>query len=162
LPYLQCVILETLRLRTPTPLGVPHATSTSDVYKSYIIPAQATIVVNAYAIHRDTQRYNDPEVFDPTRHMEYVQSSDSNRFSQNVNDRPHLAFSTGRRVCVGIHLAERSLYMATACMLACYRFEGTADIQHSKDGLSTTFAPLPYLARLTQRHENVPILFHDM
>jgi cytochrome P450 len=87
--------------------------------------------------------------------MEYVQGNDSARFSQKVDDRPHLAFSTGRRVCVGIHLAERSLFMATACMFACYRFEGNVDIDHSKDGLSTTFAPVPYTVQLVQRHDNV-------
>ncbi|KAM3586420.1 hypothetical protein VKS41_002937 [Umbelopsis sp. WA50703] len=161
LVYLQCVILETLRFRTPTPLGVPHATSCSDVYKNYVIPANATVIVNAYAIHRDPEHYENPDQFLPTRHMKYVTEHDSTQFSQTVEDRPHLAFCTGRRVCVGIHLAERSLFMAAARMLACYRFKGNADIDHSKDGLSTTFAPVPFYVQLVKRHDNVDALIAD-
>lgn len=161
LVYLQCVILETLRFRTPTPLGVPHATSSADVYKNHIIPANATVIVNAYAIHRDAERYTDPESFLPMRHMKYVIEHDSTHFSQNVEDRPHLAFSTGRRVCVGIHLAERSLFMVAARLLACYRFEGKSDLDRSKGGVSTTYAPVPFTVRLIKRHENVDSLITD-
>ncbi|KAG2188787.1 hypothetical protein INT44_003926 [Umbelopsis vinacea] len=162
LPYLQCVILETLRLFTPAPLGVPHATSSEDTYNNFVIPKKATVVINAYAIHRDPNRYEEPEKFDPLRHMEYVKSKSAHKFSQNVDDRPHLAFSTGRRVCVGIHLAERSVFMATAVLVACYRLEGSPDMSRSKGNLSTTFAPVPYEVRLIPRHDDVHRLIQDV
>ncbi|KAH8556200.1 cytochrome P450 [Umbelopsis sp. PMI_123] len=161
LPYLQCVILETLRLWTPTPLGVPHATSSEDVYNNYVIPAKATVVINAYSIHRDPNRYDEPNKFDPTRHMDYVKGNSGRRFKQNVDDRPHLAFSTGRRVCVGIHLAERSLYMATAALVACYRFEGSVDVSRSKGNVSTTYSPIHYHVRLVPRHDAIHKLIQN-
>lgn len=162
LPYLQCVILETLRLFAPVPLGLPHATSSEDIYNNYVIPEKATVIMNVYAIHRDPKRYEEPEKFDPTRHMDYVNGRSANRFTQNVDDRPHLAFSTGRRVCVGIHLAERSIFMAAAALIACYRFEGSIDVSRSKGNLSTTFAPVPYEVHLIPRHGSVDRLIHDL
>jgi len=38
LPYVDAVIYETLRLRPPAPLGVPHATTEDDHYEGYYIP----------------------------------------------------------------------------------------------------------------------------
>jgi len=38
LPYVDAIIYETLRLRPPLPLGVPHATTEDDHYKGYYIP----------------------------------------------------------------------------------------------------------------------------
>ncbi|KAI8577707.1 hypothetical protein K450DRAFT_200912 [Umbelopsis ramanniana AG] len=162
LPYLQCVILETLRLFAPVPLGVPHATSSEDTYNNFVIPKMATVIINVHAIHRDPKRYEEPEKFDPTRHMEYVKGKSAQRFSQNVDDRPHLAFSTGRRACVGIHLAERSIFMAAAVLVACYRFEGSPDVSRSKANLATTFAPVPYEVRLIPRHDAVHQLIQDL
>ena len=38
--YLQCIILEVLRIRAPTPMSIPHATSKDDVYKNWLIPKE--------------------------------------------------------------------------------------------------------------------------
>ncbi|KAG0186948.1 hypothetical protein DFQ28_007072 [Apophysomyces sp. BC1034] len=156
LPYLQCIIHETLRLRSPAPLSVPHATSEDDIYQGWLIPANTTIIINLHAIHRDPERYPNPLEFLPERHMDYVQNPRDD-FTQSVKDRPHLSFSTGRRVCVGIHLAERSLYMAAASLLACFRFEvdGKIDDISPKDIRSATFAPMPYKVRVVPRHKNI-------
>ncbi|CAO3597682.1 unnamed protein product [Absidia cylindrospora] len=165
LPYLQCVIHETLRLRPPAPLSVPHATSEDDVYNNWHIPRNTTVMINLHAIHKDPVRYPNPDVFDPDRHLDYVQRQNlQQRFSQTIDDRPHLAFSTGRRVCVGIHLAERSVYMAASALLACFRFErqdrqSLIDVDTPKDLRSPTFAPSPYKVKLIARHDGVKDLF---
>ncbi|ORZ03472.1 cytochrome P450 [Syncephalastrum racemosum] len=157
LPYLQCVIHETLRLRPPAPLSVPHATSQDDVYQNWLIPADTTVIINLHAIHQDPEQYPEPQKFIPERHMAYVKGADTKRFSQTVEDRPHLAFSTGRRVCVGIHLAERSIYMAAAGLLSCFRFESEVplDVDNPKDIRSPTFSPRPYEVRVVPRHAHV-------
>ncbi|KAI8344468.1 cytochrome P450 [Chlamydoabsidia padenii] len=162
LPYLQCVIHETLRLRPPAPLSVPHATSDDDVYKNWFIPKNTTVILNLHAIHNDPLRYPDPTRFNPDRHMNHVLRQQQ-RFSQTVDDRPHLAFSTGRRVCVGIHLAERSIFMAASALFACFRFQRVSvdliDIDNPKDIRSPTFAPSPYNIILIPRHDGVKSLF---
>jgi cytochrome P450 len=141
---------------------VPHATSDNDIYNGWLVPKNTTIILNLHAIHKDPARYPDPDKFNPDRHMEYVLRQNQ-RFSQTVDDRPHLAFSTGRRVCVGIHLAERSIFMAASALLACFRFQRISDdlidIHNPRDIRAPTFAPSPYKVNLIPRHDGVESLF---
>ena len=44
MPYIQAVMLETLRWMPLVPFGVPHATSAPDVYEGYHIPKGALII----------------------------------------------------------------------------------------------------------------------
>ncbi|KAL7324075.1 hypothetical protein PS15p_210644 [Mucor circinelloides] len=159
LPYLQCIIMETLRLRPPAPIAIPHATSKDDVYKNWLIPKDTVVVMNLFAVHQDEDKYPDANAFRPERHMSYVLSSQERKvFTQSIEDRPHLSFSTGRRVCVGIHLAERSLYMASSMLLASFRFEtigAPIDVDIPKDVRAATWSPSTYNLRLVPRHENV-------
>ncbi|ORX45303.1 cytochrome P450 [Hesseltinella vesiculosa] len=158
LPYLQCVIHETLRLKTPAPLSVPHATSQDDVYKGWVIPKDTTVIINLHAIHQDPALYHEPLTFNPDRHWDYVTESangDKRGISQSTGDRPHLAFSTGRRVCVGIHLAERSVFMAASALLATFRFEcpdaARINVDMPKDLNAPTFTPPPYKVSVVPR-----------
>lgn len=66
---------------------------------------------HARAIHMDPSIHKDPENFDPARYLnkplgaaEYLNTSDP-------YERDHFTYGAGRRVCQGIHLAERSLYI---------------------------------------------------
>ncbi|RCI05066.1 hypothetical protein CU098_002378, partial [Rhizopus stolonifer] len=158
LPYLQCVILETLRLRAPAPIAIPHSTTQEDVYKNWVIPEDTVVVMNLYAIHTNAERYPNPHSFLPERHMPYVEQQD-HRVTQGVQDRPHLSFSTGRRVCVGIHLAERSLFMAASMLLSCFKFERVSealiDVNTPRDIRAPTWIPCDYRVRLVPRHEQV-------
>lgn len=94
--------------------------------------------------------------------MDYVTGT-TKKFSQTVEDRPHLSFSTGRRVCVGIHLAERNMFMAVSMLLACFKIERIAkemiDIDTPKDIRAPTWAPSAYKLRLVPRHEKVEGFF---
>ncbi|GAN04483.1 cytochrome P450 [Mucor ambiguus] len=162
LPYLQCIIMETLRMRPPAPIAIPHATSKDDVYRNWLIPKDTVVVMNLFAVHQDEERYPDAGAFRPERHMSHVLSSQERKiFTQSVEDRPHLSFSTGRRVCVGIHLAERNLYMAASMLLASFKFETTGapiNVDVSRDVRAATWSPSIYNLRLTPRHENIKTL----
>ncbi|KAI9316801.1 cytochrome P450, partial [Dichotomocladium elegans] len=152
LVYLQCVILETLRLCPPAPLSVPHATSEDDIYHNWLIPANTTVIMNLHAIHHDPTLYPEPHRFVPERHLHYT-----------TKDRPHLSFSTGRRVCVGIHLAERNLFLAASGLLSCFKFERENDalinVSEPRDIRSPAFAPPAYRVKIVPRHERVQALF---
>lgn len=50
LPYLHCVIMETLRWGAATPVGVPHRTSQEDTYRGFVIPADTTILANQWYV----------------------------------------------------------------------------------------------------------------
>ena len=48
LPYVSALIKELLRWTCPLPFGVPKRVTEDDVYKSYLIPAGATIIENIW------------------------------------------------------------------------------------------------------------------
>ncbi|KAG5613019.1 hypothetical protein H5410_024300 [Solanum commersonii] len=65
--YLQCVINETLRLYPPVPLLLPHYSLGDCTIGGYDVPKYTILVVNAWAIHRAPDVWDEPEKFKPER-----------------------------------------------------------------------------------------------
>lgn len=66
LPYLESVILETLRLRPPAYI-VGRCAAEDDNLAGYHVQAGTTILVSPYIMHRSPQSWHDPSKFLPTR-----------------------------------------------------------------------------------------------
>ncbi|KAI3923525.1 hypothetical protein MKW92_010829 [Papaver armeniacum] len=115
LPYLEAVVKETLRLHPALPLLVPRRSITSPVVGGYTIPEGSRVFVNVWAIHRDSDAWNNPLVFRPERFF----SSDDHlkKYGYIGNNFDFLPFGSGRRVCAGIPLAERLLIYVLASLL---------------------------------------------
>ncbi|ESQ46242.1 hypothetical protein EUTSA_v10000659mg, partial [Eutrema salsugineum] len=67
LPYLQGIVLETLRLHPVAPTLVPHMTSDDCILAGYDVPCRSMLLVNVWAMHRDPSLWEDPEMFKPER-----------------------------------------------------------------------------------------------
>ncbi|CAN6682216.1 unnamed protein product [Malus baccata var. baccata] len=97
LNYLQNVIHETHRLYPPVPLLLPHEASEDCVVGGYDVPRHTMLVINAWAIHRDPEIWEDPTKFKPERFEGW-----SGEGSQGYKLIP---FGNGRRGCPGAGLA---------------------------------------------------------
>jgi cytochrome P450 len=155
--------MEVLRLRPPAPVSIPHSNTRDDVYNGWVIPKDTVIVMNLFAANLDATRFPDPEKFIPERHMDHV-LEDRQIFAQSIEDRPHLTFSTGRRVCVGIYLAEQILFMAASMLVASFKFERTTDelldMKTPKNVRDATYSPIHYKVRISPRHDGISEFLH--
>ena len=82
------------------------------------------------ALHFDSERYPEPERFNPgrflgTRALELNAGECIN--ATDVRDRDHWSFGAGRRVCPRYTLAENSLFILTARLLWAFDIQAPAD-----------------------------------
>ncbi|KAG1836949.1 cytochrome P450, partial [Suillus subalutaceus] len=130
LPYLDAILREVLRWCPVIPLGIPHATSSNDVYGEYFIPKGVIVMVNQWALSREEDMFPDASRFDPSRHL----TVDGKLKDPFVN---HFAFGHGRRICPGRWFAENSMWTAAAAILAVLR------IDHAKDSNGDRIEVMP-------------------
>jgi cytochrome P450 len=77
----------------------------------------------------DPNRYANPEVFAPERYLDHKLSASAYANSSDASARDHFAYGGGKRICVGIHLAERSLFSMTSRLLHAFNFKPALDAE---------------------------------
>lgn len=105
LPYLHCVVSETIRLYPPAPridrtTHVDYALGDTGIR----VPKGSIVTVPVYAMHHDPEFFPDPERFIPERF------SDENISS--IRPYSYLPFGAGPRNCVGMRLALQTVKLA--------------------------------------------------
>ncbi|KAH7921033.1 cytochrome P450 [Leucogyrophana mollusca] len=123
LPYVEAILREALRWRPVVPLGIPHATSSDDVYDGYFIPKGSLVIINIWAMGRDENKYSDVDEFIPERHF----TSDGQLAPEPVSSNPIFGF--GRRQCPGRFVSESFTWAAIASILATFRLAKAKDEQ---------------------------------
>lgn len=118
LPYLRCIINETLRLYPAGPLLVPHEASEDCVVGGYNIPKGTMLIVNQWAIHHDPKVWTDPEKFNPERFEGLEGTRDGFKL---------MSFGFGRRSCPGEGLAVRMLGMTLGSVIQCFDLEPVSE-----------------------------------
>ncbi|PIN17129.1 Cytochrome P450 CYP2 subfamily [Handroanthus impetiginosus] len=111
-PYLRNVILETFRLFPAAPLLVPHESTNDCRVGGYDIPRGTMLFVNAWAIHRDPDVWDEATNFKPER-FEGVE----------VEVHKLLPFGMGRRACPGSGLGQRMVGLALGSLIQCFEWE---------------------------------------
>ncbi|KAH9657552.1 cytochrome P450 family 76 subfamily C polypeptide 7 [Citrus sinensis] len=110
LPYLQAVVKETFRLHPPVPLLIPRKALEDIEIAGFTVPKGAQVFVNAWAIGRDESTWDNPHTFIPERFLR----SNVDFKGQNFELIP---FGAGRRICPGLPLAIRMLYLMLGSLI---------------------------------------------
>ncbi|KAL3198732.1 hypothetical protein MRX96_044297, partial [Rhipicephalus microplus] len=110
-PFTMACILEALRWRTTSPLGLQRAAGRDTVICGYHVPGGTMVIANLWSLHNDPAYWPEPSKYDPTRFL--------NADGTEVNDKPaaFLPFGTGRRQCPGKTLALMEVYLYVATTL---------------------------------------------
>ncbi|GBE88750.1 Multifunctional cytochrome P450 monooxygenase af510 [Sparassis crispa] len=120
LPYVEALLNEVHRWNPVAPLALPHRLIRDDVIDDYLLPAGSTVFANNWAILHDPVRYPDPFKFMPERYL--ANNSDG------INPEPtKFTFGYGRRVCPGQGLADTSLFIIIARILAVFDVSKAVD-----------------------------------
>lgn len=111
--YLERVIMETLRMYPPVPI-IARKLNQDVVLASqnYLVPANTTIIIATYKIHRDPNTYPDPEKFNPDNFL--PEKSASRHYYS------YIPFSAGPRSCVGRKYAMLKLKVLLTTILRNY------------------------------------------
>ncbi|XP_010695803.3 cytochrome P450 76AD1 [Beta vulgaris subsp. vulgaris] len=121
LPYLQAIIKETLRLHPPTVFLLPRKADTDVELYGYIVPKDAQILVNLWAIGRDPNAWQNADIFSPERFI-------GCEIDVKGRDFGLLPFGAGRRICPGMNLAIRMLTLMLATLLQFFNWKLEGDI----------------------------------
>nr|BED42995.1 cytochrome P450 monooxygenase [Trametes versicolor] len=150
-------VQEVYRWRPVTPLGFTHRATKDVVWKDYVIPAGTEVLACHWAISRDPDVYSDPEAFKPSRWL--------NEKGQMREDLKFFNWGFGRRICPGLHVAERSVFINTALTL--WAFDISEDPAHPIDTMAIKDGalahPYPFVVRFRPRIANLreKILAHN-
>ncbi|KAF0887709.1 hypothetical protein E2562_002402 [Oryza meyeriana var. granulata] len=145
LPYLRCIITETLRLYPLAPHLVPHEASCDCVVAGRTVPRGTMVLVDVYSMQRDPRLWDDPEKFIPERFKGF--KADESRWM--------MPFGMGRRKCPGEGLALRTVGMALGVMMQCFKWErvGKEKVDMSEGSGLTMPMAVPLVALCQPRME---------
>ncbi|KAJ9559862.1 hypothetical protein OSB04_005022 [Centaurea solstitialis] len=115
LPYLRCILNETLRLYPPAPLLVPHESSEDTIVGGYHISRGTMLLVNQWAINHNPALWTNPERFNPER---FEGLEDTRDYGYKL-----IPFGSGRRRCPGEGLALRVVGVTLGLLIQCFEWE---------------------------------------
>uniref|UniRef100_A0A0D3HW51 Uncharacterized protein n=1 Tax=Oryza barthii TaxID=65489 RepID=A0A0D3HW51_9ORYZ len=145
LPYLRCIITETLRLYPLAPHLVPHEASRDCMVAGHVIARGTMVLVDVYSMQRDPRVWEDPDKFIPERFKGF--KVDGSGWM--------MPFGMGRRKCPGEGLALRTVGMALGVMIQCFQWErvGKKKVDMSEGSGLTMPMAVPLMAMCLPRVE---------
>lgn len=105
LPMVEAFILEVQRVANIVPLNLPHTTSEDFWFQGYLFPKGAVMFFLLDSVLSDPAIFPEPSKFKPERFL------DENGKCSTVQKDKLIAFSTGRRMCLGEPLAKMELFL---------------------------------------------------
>jgi cytochrome P450 len=116
LPFVQCILKESLRIHPVGPLLVPHESREDVTVGGFDIPKETMLIVNVYQIQRDPENWDEPTKFKPERFKK-----------ENMETNWMIPFGMGRRKCPGDVLAMRSMVLILGTLIQCFEWRSVLD-----------------------------------
>ncbi|KAI9443308.1 cytochrome P450 [Lactarius indigo] len=165
LPYIRAMVKEALRWRPVDPVGLPHRSIEDDWYEGMFIPKGTICIANVWHLNRDPDIYGeDAGHFNPARHLDA--KGEVAPGPPDTKEESHVTYGFGRRLCVGRHVANNSLFIDIAILLWTLKIERKKDATGKllpldvdgfvEDGL--VVRPVPYECEITPRFPEAPSL----
>ncbi|XVF71520.1 hypothetical protein PTKIN_Ptkin12aG0044400 [Pterospermum kingtungense] len=152
LKYLRLIVKETLRLHPSAPLLLPRECDENCVISGYDVLAKTKVIVNAWAIGRDSRYWKEAEKFYPERFLE-------NPIDFRGKNFEYIPFGAGRRICPGISFALPNIELPLAQLL--YHFDWKLP-----DGKKLEDLDMAECLGVTVRRKNdliaIPIPYHPL
>lgn len=126
-----------------------------------LIPKGATVFLPIAAMHHDDERYEDIHRYNPDRFLKLPALASDYAASSDYNNRDHYVYGAGRRICPGIHLAERSMWRIVAKILWAFEVAEPVDpvtgktvsLADTEFCIGAVNAPVPFKVQLKLRSE---------
>lgn len=132
LPYLQAIVKEIFRLHPAVPLLLPRQAEVDLDMHGYTIPKGSQVLVNVWAIGRDPNLWDNPNLFSPERFL----GSEIDFKGRSFELTP---FGAGRRICPGLPLAIRLLFLMLGLLINCFNWELEGGIKPEDMDMDETF-----------------------
>lgn len=160
LPYVDALCKELMRWNAVGPTGPPHCPTEDDVYQGYHIPAGSMVFFNLEAMLHDPATYPDPYAFKPERYLPELSGKPSEQ------DPYTIAFSLGRRMCPGLHLADANLFIVSARIMSVFNVTKVVEdgkvlepVYEKQAGLISH--PAPFKVAIAPRSQKAEKLIRD-
>ncbi|KAK1383351.1 (S)-N-methylcoclaurine 3'-hydroxylase isozyme 1 [Heracleum sosnowskyi] len=105
-----------LELHPPLPFLLPRQIDEEIELNGYTIPKKSQVIVNAWAIGRDPNSWENPLSFYPERFLDSV-------IDVKGQDFELIPFGAGRRICPGLPLVMRIVPVMLGSLINCFDWE---------------------------------------
>ncbi|XP_065594159.1 cytochrome P450 2J2-like isoform X2 [Cyrtonyx montezumae] len=143
MPYTNAVIHEVQRKGNIVPFNMPRQAWKDTVLAGFHLPKGTIIIPNIHSVMFDKKEWETPHSFNPEHFLKDGQFWKREAF---------MAFSIGKRACLGELLARAELFLFFTALLQKFTFQAPPDtILDLKFQLGITLAPQPYKIRAVPR-----------
>ncbi|EYU25445.1 hypothetical protein MIMGU_mgv1a018354mg [Erythranthe guttata] len=132
LPYLRAVVKETFRFHPVVLFLIPHKANANVEMNGYIIPKDAQILVNIWAMGRDSSIWSNADMFEPERFLD-------SKIDYKGHDFEFIPFGSGRRICPGMPLAHIMVHLMVASFIHNFKWKLEPGMKSEELDLSEMF-----------------------